>query len=162
MSQCTKLLLLSSAVFSRCYYLESIKMPPKITKINNGCFYFTKALKKVILPDSVTEFGRVFGGSGLEELIISRDSNLTKIGLDAFQPSNLKYFFIPSKCVIQDSSCFSFCPIVSISIDERNTLYKTDGTSIYTGQDNSTLFYVSSYLTGTSLIPQSEVVISMK
>ncbi|EAY23619.1 surface antigen BspA-like [Trichomonas vaginalis G3] len=149
MSQCTKLLLLSSAVFSRCYYLESIKMPPKITKINNGCFYFTKALKKVILPDSVTEFGRVFGGSGLEELIISRDSNLTKIGLDAFQPSNLKYFFIPSKCVIQDSSCFSFCPIVSISIDERNTLYKTDGTSIYTGQDNSTLFYVSSYLTGT-------------
>ncbi|EAX94814.1 surface antigen BspA-like [Trichomonas vaginalis G3] len=160
LSQCTKLLVLSDGCFSGCTRLNNVKLPPKLTKISYGCFYYDYALTKIEFPDTLTEiagshqkYGRVFGFSGIKEVTIGQDSQLQYIGVDVFANTNLEYFHIPSKCVLQDGSCFQSCPIIGISVDERNTNYKVDGQMLLSGSGFSNLVYVSSRLTGTFQVP---------
>ncbi|EAY23731.1 Leucine Rich Repeat family protein [Trichomonas vaginalis G3] len=160
MGECTKLLKLNNKAFYNCTKLKSIITPPCITALGTGCFYNTFSLQRIDFPDSLetipdwdsTDYNE-FQSSGITEISIGENSNLTYIGTDAFSTTKLKYFTIPSKLRMQDGSCFQACPIISISIDKRNPYYKTDGTSIFSGSDFSTLFYVSSALTGTYQIP---------
>ncbi|EAY10302.1 Leucine Rich Repeat family protein [Trichomonas vaginalis G3] len=160
MSQCTKLLVLSDGCFSRCSRLSNVKLPPKLTKISYGCFYIDSALTKIEFPDTLTEIvgptqthGSVFGSSGIKEVTIGQNSQLQKLSANAFAFTKLEYFHIPSKCLLQDGSCFQGCPIIGISVDERNTNYKVDGQMLLSGPGFTNLVYVSSRLTGTFQVP---------
>ncbi|EAY23768.1 Leucine Rich Repeat family protein [Trichomonas vaginalis G3] len=160
MGECTKLLKISNRAFYNCTKLTSIIMPPCITTLGTGCFHRTLSLKRIDFPDSLETIPgwdgkdyNEFHLSGITEISIGENSNLTYIGEDAFTYSKLKYFTISSKLKMHDGSCLEGCPIISITIDERNPYYKTDGTSIFSGSGFSNLFYVSSALTGTYQIP---------
>lgn len=160
MSRCTLLKSLNSAAFRSCSKLTTVYLPPNVEALMYGVFDSTTSLKSIVLPDSVTEiypfsgsYGRVFGNSGLEEIIITESSKLEKLGEGTFFGTKLKNFYIPQNLTSMNAAAFSGCPIEQITIHPDNKAYKTDGKVIYIGENNSTLFYVSSSLTGTFTVP---------
>ncbi|EAY12082.1 surface antigen BspA-like [Trichomonas vaginalis G3] len=160
LSECTKLLNINCAMFSGCTKLSSVKLPPNCEALNAGCFKDTKALTKLDLPDTVRTIAgyhpvyyKVFSNSGLRELKINPTSNLRSIRTDCFADSNLEYFYFPEFCTDVSFSAFQGCPIIEFSIHKNNNKYKTDGTSIFIGNNNETLLFVSSAFTGTYSVP---------
>ncbi|EAX87543.1 surface antigen BspA-like [Trichomonas vaginalis G3] len=143
-----------------CRKLANVQLPPNCEILNSGSFHFTSSLLKLELPDSVKTIAsphevyfRVFSNSGLEEIKINPTSKLTTIESDSFAESHLKYFYFPEFCTNVAFSAFQLCPIIEFSFHPNNKKFKTDGTSIFIGDNNNTLLFVSSGLTGTYTVP---------
>lgn len=148
-SNCFLLLDLNYSIFAQCNNLKNVTLPPNLQYIRAGCFYNCASLKYIKLPDSLLEiddyikgYDHVFQGS-LNQIDISPDCKLQKIGADAFMGTRLTYFFIPKDVNQIVSSAFSGVAISNFEIDPRNGNFKTDGLIIYQGNSNSTLKIVS-------------------
>lgn len=158
-SNCNYLLTLNNSVFSNCIKLSSIVLPPKIETLGNGVFSGTTSLKSINFPDSLQNIngwtskdGNPFSPS-LEEVIISSNSQLTYVGSNAFIRSKLKSFYIPQYCIFESGSVLSFAPITNLTIHPSNAQYKVENEVIYSGENNNTLFYVSSAKRGGFKVP---------
>lgn len=147
-------------MFYGCKKLANMQLPPNCEILNHGSFVDTHSLLKLELPDSVKTIAqyhptyfKVFSMSGLKEKKINPTSQLKTIGSDCFSNSHLEYFYFPEFCTDVTFSAFQGCPIIEFTFHKNNKKFKTDGTSVFTGNNNETLLYVSSGLTGTYTVP---------
>lgn len=155
LSECVKLTILNSSLFKNCKYLKTIILPPNLLSIEASCFYGDENLTSIDLPDSlVTISGFVFSNSHLTTINISHDSKLAKIDSDCFSNSKLKSIFIPKFVNYISISAFMSTPYLeNILVDPKNTNYKSDSESLYSGTDNSTLFRVVTSYSGEFIVP---------
>lgn len=159
MQYCTNLLALNNSLFRKCPKLKTVNFPPKITYIGSGCFNYDSALSRIVLPDSVeiiedntAQDSGVFKGT-IDVIEISRNSNLTKIGAESFAESRIKTIFIPKHVKHMMGQTFFGCKFESIQIDPDNPYFKTDSISIFTGENNNSLVYVSSAFNQDYVVP---------
>ena len=73
---------IGTASFMDCIYLESVVLPDKLTKINDGTFQNCQSLHKVNIPESVQEIGYYAFGLcvSLESISIPRDMKIVESG----------------------------------------------------------------------------------
>lgn len=65
--------------------LRTINLPSSLTKIESLAFTDCDALNRVELPENVTEIGNyAFSGSGLKEVLFSKNSKMVRVGDYAF------------------------------------------------------------------------------
>lgn len=117
-------------------------------------------MKVINLPDSVeiidgyvAAHGWPFVGTGTTSFNISPNSKLTTLRSECFASVRCSNIFIPKSVTRIDKSIFYSSNIASVTIDKDNTIYRTDGKSIYSGENNSTLVVVVRKNIGQYIIP---------
>ena len=91
---------LNDAAFMHCYNLEEIVLNDGLKEIYWSAFGDCPNLKEITIPDSVELIPQTafWGGTSLEKVNISKNSNLEVIGMGAFRNCNsLKEIYIPPK-----------------------------------------------------------------
>lgn len=159
MSNCDQLEVLNYSLFSDCKYLAEFIFPPNLKKISSGCFK-NSILTTIKIPDSLEvienykdAYGLMFG-STITEVIIGQNSNLKHLGSSSFLTQNIKYLYIPRNLSYLYPSAISGCPIERIEVHPENENFRTDGLTIFTGENNYTLHYCSAFITGTYVVPK--------
>ncbi len=71
--------------FRGMYNLDLVVLPESLTEIEDGAFYNTQSLEQIHIPRGVKTIGdEAFCESGLREIVFAEDSELNKIGKEAF------------------------------------------------------------------------------
>lgn len=112
--------------------LQTVKFGNNLAKIAAYAFYNCKQLKEVILPESLTELGRVSFDdcSSLSTLVFS--SKLKEIQQNFNSCTSLKKVVIPSNIEVIGQS-FNSCAIDEFIIENGETLLTTDGGRTFNG-----------------------------
>lgn len=124
---------IGDSVFSSCYYLDAVSLPPTLTAIGEYAFDSCSALKSIAIPESVTDIGRhafsycnklqfinlspkikiirdyLLAGCGNLTSIVIPDG-VTNIGKHAFaRCKNVKSVIIPNSVIGIEEYAFSSC-----------------------------------------------------
>ncbi|MBE6621072.1 MAG: hypothetical protein E7625_06910 [Ruminococcaceae bacterium] len=111
---CTDLTYLGKEAFSGCKKLSTVTFDGACEEMSTLAFYQCESLKTLKLPNGSVALGdSVFAATGLEKLILDKETYLETIGLGAFE--NVKKVDI----VATDSKYYTF---------NTNALYSKDGT----------------------------------
>jgi hypothetical protein len=92
--------------------LKSVRIPPKVEFIGEGCFWHCESLT---------------------EIIFENDSNLKRIDKSAFSSSGLKAVRIPPKVEFIGEYCFCECKSLNEVIFERSSSLEEIGRSAFAG-----------------------------
>jgi len=108
--------------FYNCQDLKKITIPNSITQIGNGAF-LCSSLTSIIIPNSVTSIG-ISAFSGCMNLSsITIPNSVTSIGLGAFSGCmNLSSITIPNSVTSIGAYAFEWCGIISITIPNSVTI----------------------------------------
>lgn len=144
----------------------------KVGSLSSGAEKEWANVSKIIIPDTVTQIGEIFGetteeiviGSGLDSdysLSLLRCKNLKKIVLNSgcigflsYEARNIDLFVGKN---VSDLSTDSTGQFQSISISADNPYYFSTGTEIYNKEKTELLFCVNSEnLTSLNILPTTE------
>ncbi len=132
--------------FRRMSVTEEIILCEGITKIPYYCFSVASSLKRIVLPDSLITIESkiennpdeaiVYGNSSfygemgpfnycraLEEVVISENSNLESIGVNAFWEIAVETFFIPKSMTTLEQAWLKSEKLLSITVDPLNDYF---------------------------------------
>ena len=131
-----------------------------IKKITDEAFW-DSSLKKIILPDTVTEIGSAafYWNSNLTEVVLPR--SLTKIGRQAFTECiSLKEISIPAGVTSIEKQAFQGCKkLASFRVDPENPVFEAkDGLLIR--KDEQSVVCAAGALKGSVTIPEGIRIIS--
>ena len=132
-SNCKLLESIPNLCFGYCNNLKTLILPPFLKSLGN-CIISNTALTRLEIPDTLEEIPDWVDNYGaciidnplLTDVIISQNSNLTKIGSHAFMGSGLTSIHIPSKLQTFNSAPFLYCNIQNITVDPKNQIFSTD------------------------------------
>lgn len=101
--------------------LEEVVVDEGVTTLNNA-FKGVKSLKKVTLPNSMTEINEkeFFECSNLNTIIFG--NNVQKIGENAFASSGITELILPDSVEILDASAFNYCKNLTKVVLSKNLL----------------------------------------
>ena len=110
---------IDNKAFAKCTSLETVTMSDNITSIGKSAFEGCSYLKSLTIPDGVTEIAdRTFKNSAIKSLTLGKDSQLERIGDEAFYGCyNLTTPAIPEGLKAVGQKAFMKCSsIVSLYI----------------------------------------------
>ena len=102
--------ILGDYAFAGCSALNSVVLPDngKLSMIPSYAFVNCFGLKDIYIPNNVREIKQLaFAGSGLTEIVFSKDSNLVEIGESAFSDIAIKEIEFPKSLETIGEECFS-------------------------------------------------------
>ena len=126
--------------FEGCEKLSSVTFTEGLKSINGVLFLDCPLLKKVVIPKSVIDISYGFSGranesTALEEVAFEDGSQLTEIGISAFENcGNLKMLEIPENAINIQNGCFLNCSSVKTVYLYSRTL------DAYSLPDNAMIF----------------------
>lgn len=121
---------IGQSAFRNCISLHTINIPEGTTKIGSGVFANTKALKELVLPDTVTLIeGRAFVDSGITK--ISLPDSIRTLGARAFEASSLEEVVLPAELVSIGDQAFTACKNLSTVDTSKCTKLLTIGQEVF-------------------------------
>jgi len=137
MSACVDMTLIPSELFQNCYSIETLLLPPNLTKICDLAFGTReeyaglRSLKEIVIPASVTTIGGyAFNGcSSLETVIFAEGSPITELGVQELEANNfvsganifagttnLKTLVLPKNLTLIGISCFEGSGVTELKL----------------------------------------------
>ena len=138
-------------------YLTSVIIPDTVTYIGENAFAFCN-LTDIIIPENVTFIGKYafFYDAGITNITIPE--RVTSIGEGAFTHSGLEIISIPSSVEYIGEAAFCTHSLLSITVEEGNTRYKSIDNVLFS-KDGNTLLCCSGGKTGSYVIPDGVTVL---
>ena len=112
---------MSGATFRNCKSLKTVILHEGLECINNNSFKGCEALETIVIPSTVTEIGNnAFQDCiNLKTVIFAENSQLEKIGTEAFRGSGLESIVIPDSVKTLGKQVFSDCAqLKSVKLSE--------------------------------------------
>lgn len=105
------------------YCAYRVRVPEGVTSLPSDAFYYTRSMKEIILPDSITSFGiNAFKQSGISSLVIP--PKVTRLSDYCFsQCENIKDFVVPEHITELGKGVFAYNNYIKITVLNRNCVF---------------------------------------
>lgn len=158
LSQCSLLKVIGKYSFAGCSKLSALSLPEGITTINDRAFSYT-GLLSVTIPSSLTTFeDAVFEScSSLSSVIFQPNCQVRILTSFLFLGTSITSIVIPPNVATIIGSLFQWnYKVTSISIDQDNENFITDGKGIFS-RNGEIMQYFASGITGSYTVPSGVI-----
>ena len=167
--------------FYYCRNFSVVTIGNSVTDMGIRAFYHCESLTNIDIPDSVTSIGEhAFSGcSNLTSATIGRSANIgnfsfstcenlenitlcngvTSIGDSAFYRTKISNIFIPASVTDIGDNVFSNTYLVSITVDDNNSYYKSISGNLYSKDGKILIKYAEAKLETSFVVPDGVTII---